>query len=183
MLVWLLVGLEMYLRVEQEGDRRQASSGRSLETWSEQRNVWMNWSSRAPRSLNNSPNTKTIRDILYTQPSVHRNVRLVLSLMRPSATHANTWCCSDPWPHTPRWATSRIRTSAQLAVSRIRQSLQSRLQPTQNWRFRTQKGWDGRSQQLPECLERVRVVANSDVCVIFCSRGHYRFIWRVRMAQ
>lgn len=42
MLLHLLVGWEMYLRVEQEGDRRQAPSGRSLETWSERRNVWMN---------------------------------------------------------------------------------------------------------------------------------------------
>lgn len=79
--------------------------------------------------------------------------------------HPSSWCCSDPWPHAPRWATWRIRTSAQLAVSRTRQSLLSRLQPTQNWRFQTQKGWDGRSLQLPEGLERVRVVANSDVCV------------------
>lgn len=92
MLVCLLVGSEMYLRVEQEGVRRQAPSGRSLETWSEQRNVWMSWSSRARRSLNSSPNTKTIRDILYTQLPVHLHVPLVLFMIFTAVLF---------WPLTP----------------------------------------------------------------------------------
>lgn len=36
-----LLGSATCLRVEQEGDRRRALSGRRLEIWSKQKNVWM----------------------------------------------------------------------------------------------------------------------------------------------
>lgn len=102
---------------------------------------------------------KIIRDILYTQLLVN------VPLGRSYSEDPNFPCCSDPWPQTPRWPTSRIRTSAPSAVSRTKRSLPSRLRPTPNWKFQTQKGWGGSSGPLP-CLEHVEVVVISDVVIL-----------------
>lgn len=147
MLKCLLEGSATCLRVEQEGDRKRALLGRRLEICSKQKNVWMSWSCRAPGSSNNSPNTETIRDILYTQRCLHGPLALFLGHL--CVKDPNLWCCSDPWPQSPRWAMSPITTSAPSAVSRTKQSLLSRLQPTLNWKFQTPKGWDGTSGPLP----------------------------------
>lgn len=164
MLMCLLVGSAMCLRVAQEGDRRRALLGRRLEIWSKQKNVWMSWSSRAPGSSNNWRNTETIRDILYTQRCL--DGPLALFLGRVCVKDPNLRCCSDPWPQSPRWAMSPITTSAPSAVSRTKQSLLSRLQPTPNWKFQTQKGWDGTSGPLHACLQHLKVVTNSGVLIL-----------------
>lgn len=129
----------MCLREVQEVDRKRAPWGKSSETLSERRNLWMSWSTPARQSLSNSQNTTTIRNILY----VH------LSVCRPSSESGllckcllNFWCCSDPWPRILHWVTWHIRTSALLAVSKTKRSLLSRLRPTPNWRFLTQTGWE-----------------------------------------